>query len=354
MKPAFRGKRRPSLLLAVAAAAALLLVVWWRAGTASVSSIHGGQSPVTAQGRSISSHAAVQQLRADVKCGDLFQQQQGLSTSLLYVEPGDVDVQLTLTQDSDDIMAWIAKNSVGERKVHELFRSIFRAGCPSNALFVDVGANAGFYGLLAAAYGCQVVLFEPQPLCVNLIQRNFCLNRRYPAIRERDINVIGRPVSVDTRPLAMSLPPLCRGSFSVVSGLPGVAGPRTNITVQPVSLDNIFVDSGADIFALKVDTEGFELSVLRTLRGMIAARRVQHMIIEVSPSVFVKDNIATREQVYAEFERFMDMQCTVQRVLVMSDGDAAAAKRFASKDELKSFLVHENFSIEDVYVHCPS
>ena len=34
-----------------------------------------------------------------------------------------------------------------------------------DSVVLDIGANQGFYSMLAAAHGCRVVSFEPQPEC---------------------------------------------------------------------------------------------------------------------------------------------------------------------------------------------
>ena len=82
----------------------------------------------------------------------------------------------------DASMRWIAQENRGEALVRLAFRRLGaecserRENQPRSApqsrgrergsgLVLDIGANSGYYGLTAAAYGCRVVAFEPQPGC---------------------------------------------------------------------------------------------------------------------------------------------------------------------------------------------
>ncbi|KAF8056733.1 hypothetical protein HT031_006231 [Scenedesmus sp. PABB004] len=269
-----------------------------------------------------------------------------LAQTLLYSEPGGERIHLT--QDSDDIMNWIVNS---ERHVHAVFSRIFGQGC-HGGLFVDAGANAGFYGVLAASYGCEVVFFEPQPLCINIIQRNLCLNGHIRAIVEGRFGIIPEAIAADPTPMVMAVPPLCRGSFSVKTGLDATAvpGPRTNVTTHPVSLDAVF--DGISIFMIKIDTEGFEVSVLKTAMGMLRSKRVRHLLIEVAPVTWQRDGIISRAAAHETFAALLELQCTIKRVKQMTtvgDPDSAPA---LSPAALRAFIVEEQFGMEDVFITC--
>jgi len=42
---------------------------------------------------------------------------------------------------------------------------------------LDIGANAGYYGLMAAAQGHKVIFLEPQPHCLIFLQAAVYLNQ---------------------------------------------------------------------------------------------------------------------------------------------------------------------------------
>jgi FkbM family methyltransferase len=239
---------------------------------------------------------------------------------------------------SQEIMHWITTDG-GERKVHQLLGELFRAGCSATPqMFVDVGSNAGFYSLLAAAYGCQVLLFDPQPSCIKLVQSNLCLNQGLQAIKDGLVTMINQPVSDVTVATNLTLPSSCQGTFAL---RPAGARKLQHLT-QPVSLDAVLFESGVQLYVVKIDTEGFELSVLRSMKKLLAARRVQHLVVEVTPLFWKRDGI-DRVEVYHEFEPFLAMGCTIQRVLDV-DFDASAPQHvLGTTAELRAYLVERDF-----------
>ena len=55
---------------------------------------------------------------------------------------------------------------------------------------LDIGANQGFYSMLAAAHGCRVVSFEPQPEC----QRGLLAARARNGFTDAQLQLVPRPV----------------------------------------------------------------------------------------------------------------------------------------------------------------
>jgi len=144
-----------------------------------------------------------------------------------------------------------------------------RAHLKRDSVFVDVGANVGYFSLLAAAHCTQVVSFEPNPFCVSQLRSNIELNRFQ---------------NIDVRPIGLSD---CRGTGTLhVSGggtnvgagtLNRVTG--TAIPIQLETLDDQLQQTSPSL--IKIDVEGAELQVLRG-----AARILHHdapdVICEVS------------------------------------------------------------------------
>lgn len=88
------------------------------------------------------------------------------SMFLLECENGD-------TAFTDPVMqcgyweAWVA-----QAMLQEIYAS------PPGTVFVDVGANVGYYTILMAMNGCNVMSFEPNPAVFSLLERNIALNRQ--------------------------------------------------------------------------------------------------------------------------------------------------------------------------------
>lgn len=120
-----------------------------------------------------------------------------------------------------------------ETLIRWLFRKIGNEGCNDDGpLVVDVGANEGFYTLLAASYGCRVISFEPQRLCVDRLSASFGQNNfKYQPLLFQNV------VSDDPDFKVQVRMDECGGSTEYRSGEGGKEG-RMEL-VESVSLDGI-------------------------------------------------------------------------------------------------------------------
>ncbi|MCB9683112.1 MAG: FkbM family methyltransferase [Alphaproteobacteria bacterium] len=145
-------------------------------------------------------------------------------------------------------------------------RSILMAMIDDGATFFDVGANMGWYSMLAATERHDVALhaFEPIPATHARLQRHLALN----GLDER---VTTWPIGLsDTRGQAtFYFDPAMTGNASGrdLSGAPGVQ----QVTVQLTTLDDFTRDHGLQVDVLKCDVEGAELKVLQG--GVATLRR---------------------------------------------------------------------------------
>jgi FkbM family methyltransferase len=185
-----------------------------------------------------------------------------------------------------------------------------------------------------------------------MIQRNLCLNRRFPSVAQGHVGIIAAPISADPSPLEMDLPPRCHGSFSVKTGLPqsDVPGQRMKYTINPVSMDDIFLGTGTRIDIMKIDTEGFEFNVLRSMRQLLMQKRVHYIIVEVAPERWLGEKIISREEATEEMLKIYDMQCSFKRVKLVN-GDVHGSLEM-SRDELKELLLHKMATMEDLLIQC--
>lgn len=249
------------------------------------------------------------------------------------------------------------------------------AGCGTSNVFVDVGANAGFYSVLAAAYGCQVVAFDPQPACAQLLECNMCLNAHYASMASgaHGVALVSRPVS-DVAGVSISMTvsgtaaqPICDGQFSVYqhqsaavastsasgNATAAAAAPAATFNTTAVSLDDLLLDSHLHLHVVKIDTEGYELSVLKSMRQLLATKRVAYILVEVTPLFWARDGLA-REDVYNEFSGLLRLHCTIQRAMdVNFSDDKNIATLLDTEEKLREYLVLREFVQEDLLVSCP-
>ena len=113
---------------------------------------------------------------------------------------------------------------------------------------LDIGANEGIYGLMAAKWGCSVTMFEPQPHCVALLNGCVLLNN----IGHRATIVPG-PVSDSAEGLRVSPATGCSGVFGKRQALP-VGAPV--VEAKGVNPALLFGNITQPIVLVKIDVEG--------------------------------------------------------------------------------------------------
>ncbi len=143
-------------------------------------------------------------------------------------------------------------------------------------LFVDVGANIGYYTCLARQAGVRVMAIEPSTANLRFLVANLTANGWY------DVEVWAAAVAA-----APGLGDLygSRGGASLLRGWkPGVAETHRE-TVPVTTLDTLlngrFV--GRNLL-IKVDVEGAQLQALRGATATLARRPAPSWLVEVTPS----------------------------------------------------------------------
>ncbi len=150
--------------------------------------------------------------------------------------------------------------------------------------FLDVGANIGYFSLIAGKRCSQgkVFSFEPDPTNYDLLSSNIALNslsniHSYNlALSDRDENLyfstMGFTQNLGARFTAKETATLKQHS------LPTAEAPRQ---IKAISFDSFLPKERIDI--IKIDVEGFELNVLQGMKELL--RQQQPLIItEFAPS----------------------------------------------------------------------
>jgi FkbM family methyltransferase len=145
---------------------------------------------------------------------------------------------------------------------------------------VDVGANIGYYTLLAArAVGPvgHVYAFEPVESTCQLLLRNVQANGY-----ERRVTVVPKAVCDRTRRVRLYLSPR---SSTTASLYPDSTWNRPSVDVDAVSLDDFFSGEGwPRVDVVKMDIEGAEAAALKGMRELSARNPTLSMIVEVPRS----------------------------------------------------------------------
>ena len=138
-------------------------------------------------------------------------------------------------------------------------------------LFVDVGANAGAYTILACAVaGAEGYAFEPGPDAYQRLKSNVHVNRLENRVRlfnsavgEKDGSVCFS-VDLDT-------------TNRVVIGDPGIPGTMTSTMVM---LDTVLKGNSPSL--IKIDVEGYELKVLEGAKEIFSSESLFGVIMELN------------------------------------------------------------------------
>jgi FkbM family methyltransferase len=150
--------------------------------------------------------------------------------------------------------------------------------------FIDVGANVGWYTLLACGLGAQHVFsFEPNPRMVELLRKTIMVNGY-----RRQVTLT--PAACGAAPGTMELvvnPEEAGGAHIESEGVPEhLRGrPDQQVPVQVVRLDDILGPPAVPpvgVVILKVDVEGFEPQVLGGAPELLKRRPI--MFLEHNPS----------------------------------------------------------------------
>jgi len=153
-----------------------------------------------------------------------------------------------------------------EPEVSNKISEILRPGM----VFCDVGANIGIFTLFAARLvgpSGRVLAFEPVPANLEVLRQNVQLNRY------ANITIFEQAVSDRSGTAHLYLSGFC-GCHSLLPAPESASG--KTLTVQTIRLDQISIPSPIDL--LKIDAEGAELSVLRSL----GSQRPRNVILELN------------------------------------------------------------------------
>jgi FkbM family methyltransferase len=164
-----------------------------------------------------------------------------------------------------------------EPELSHAVRTLLREG----DIFLDVGANEGFFSIVASkAVGStgHVIAIEPQSRLQEVVARN---------IRENDalnIDLIQRAISDDHGVAALSLSP------EMNTGSSGIfRAPRYGVPTQDVlqtTLDRLFkLLSLRSVRLMKIDIEGFEYEAVLGSCDVFRAGVIEYLALERHPTI---------------------------------------------------------------------
>lgn len=202
-------------------------------------------------------------------------------------------------------------------------------------LVLDVGANLGYFTLMAAALGHRVIAFEPMGHNVARLRSSIARNKGFA----QRITLYQNAVS-HTSNAAVAL----RATHSTNQGNGQIVALGTSKEmhlVDTVRLDDLHLQE--PVALMKIDVEGFETAVLDGARTLICAHQVHAIVLELSD--------ATRQNV----------DCSVRRMLAfmeasgyeLSDVVAGAPRLSAHSTPLEAFPPNVLMTLKNPLAECP-
>ena len=152
-----------------------------------------------------------------------------------------------------------------DEEVAQVIRNTLRKG----DTFIDVGANVGYFSLLASQICKKVICFEPNPACIKQLTINIKLNK----ISNIDVRKIGL---ADNRRITNFNIEDCRN----VGGGSLRNGEGKSFTIQLDTLDNELPKITPRL--IKIDIEGAELLALKGGKKMLEKSDAPDVICEIS------------------------------------------------------------------------
>lgn len=190
--------------------------------------------------------------------------------SKMYVNPEGLPKGFRNT-----FQAYIVRNG-WEELTTEMFKKVVKKG----DIVVDLGANIGYFSLLAARLvGSEgkVYAFEPEPRNYSLLLKNMELNGY------DNIVPVPKAVSNVSGTIRFFLHSKDTGAHTIYQPLHGEREFKESIEVQAVALDEFFKDKECPINVIKMDIEGAETAALLGMDRIISENENLKMFIEFHP-----------------------------------------------------------------------
>ncbi len=177
----------------------------------------------------------------------------------------------------------IISESIRQRRIWaEAETRIFRELITPGMVVIDVGANIGYFSLLASTLvgaDGRVHAFEPDPVNCGLLRKNVRMNRA------SNIKVIEAALSNSDAPVPLFLNSDNKGDHRIweTSG-----ESRKKITVNATTLDRYLRETKTVPTFIKIDVQGAEGQVLDGMKEILSKTTPTYLILEFWPEALRK------------------------------------------------------------------
>lgn len=175
---------------------------------------------------------------------------------------------------------WLDEKDTLELATREVYEpaetALFRCEIRPGQVVLDIGANIGYYTLIAAKLvgpKGRVVAFEPDPANFALLKKNVEANGH------RNVTLFQKALSDRTGKAKLYLNPTNKGDHRLYDSGDG----RSFVTVTMARLDDVLLKMDRQVHFIKMDVQGAEASALGGMRGLLRRNRSLKLVTEFSP-----------------------------------------------------------------------
>jgi FkbM family methyltransferase len=154
-------------------------------------------------------------------------------------------------------------------EVKECYEHFIAAGAVKNKIFFDIGANYGTHSVLFLTHGFRAITFEPNPDCNDKFQNLTTLNGLHGEWQSFAIGEKAEEIDLVFPKNDTWMGSLSKNYLGDLSKFSDITRIRTSVK----RLDDYVSDTGVYPGFIKIDTEGFELAVIRGGRKTLAASK---------------------------------------------------------------------------------
>jgi len=193
--------------------------------------------------------------------------------------------------------SWFDRELIAGRAHNPIVLEVLVERLARGGTFLDVGANIGYFSLLAAQMeGVRVFAFEPSPRELARLYRNIVLNGR------SEITVLPYGLAEDDGVRSLNLALESDYGMNSVIDLSEFTRSVSHLDCRFVRLGNILSESVLrDVRVCKIDVEGAEMSVLRGMTAVMPMLRQALFVVEISPDFLARAGCTPRD-IYEFFD----------------------------------------------------
>jgi FkbM family methyltransferase len=179
-------------------------------------------------------------------------------------------------------------------------------------IFLDVGSNSGWFSMQAASKGLKVHAFDVQPGCVRWVETEILLNGFHDLVKVYNKGVATKDMVID---MEMNS---CNGGYTFDASKTANLNDKTKVLVKTMPLDPFIDTLGGKQIVVKMDTEGSEVDILKSMMGALRRKAIMSLVVEVVPNIWHMKGVKAEEGIKV-FNEIIEIGYTI---LVLYDPNA--------------------------------